>query len=239
MPSPPLRALLVAQSSLRSRVMRRSIQINLDTGKKSVSRPIPSWLGHQRKTSIFVSLGVRDPSDSDSLRALDRCRGERRREHARHYGSLAPSSLGDYLCSSDQTWESESKEKLRFLNFFLHFPWTLFMSLRPRLFVVSRRHPSRLLDHGNRPRGLRPEGNEEGGLLHWNKSYTKDSGVVTQKFDSARNSIVTSWPVVTSLCVKSRSSSFPLSPLILHRPIRHQDPNQPLSRLVTPSYIRP
>lgn len=181
--------------------MRRSIQINLDTGKKSVSRPIPSWLGHQRKTSIFVSLGVRDPSDSDSLRALDRCRGERRREHARHYGSLAPSSLGDYLCSSDQTWES--KEKLRFLNFFLHFPWTLFMSLRPRLFVVSRRHPSRLLDHGNRPRGLRPEGNEEGGLLHWNKSYTKDSGVVRQKFDSARNSIVTSWPVVTSLCVKS------------------------------------
>lgn len=105
--------------------MRRSIQINLDTGKKSVSRPIPSWLGHQRKTSIFVSLGVRDPSDSDSLRALDRCRGERRREHARHYGSLAPSSLGDYLCSSDQTLESESKEKLRFLNFFLHFPWTL------------------------------------------------------------------------------------------------------------------
>lgn len=82
LPSPPLRALLVAQSSLRSRVMRRSIQINLDTGKKSVSRPIPSWLGHQRKTSIFVSVGVRDPSDSGSLLALDHCRRERRREHA-------------------------------------------------------------------------------------------------------------------------------------------------------------
>lgn len=157
---------------------------------------------------------------------------KRAREALRFFSPLLPRRLS--LFERSNLGIRVKGKVFRFLNFFLHFPWTLFMSLRSRLFVVSRRHPSRLLDHGNRPRGLRPEGNEEGGLLHWNKSYTKDSGVVTQKFDSARNSIVTSWPVVTSLCVKSRSSSFPLSPLI-----RHQDPNQPLSRLVTPSYIRP
>lgn len=160
---------------------------------------------------------------------------KRAREALRFFSPLLPRRLSLFERSN---LGIRVKGKASFFKFLSSFPLDS-LSLRPRLFVVSRRHPSRLLDHGNRPRGLRPEGNEEGGLLHWNKSYTKDSGVVTQKFDSARNSIVTSWPVVTSLCVKSRSSSFPLSPLILHRPIRHQDPNQPLSRLVTPSYIRP
>lgn len=162
---------------------------------------------------------------------FDRCRRERRREHARYHSSLAPSSLGDYpLCSSvssDQTWESESKEDLRFN--LSPFPFES-LSLRPRFFEET---PSRS------PRGLRPEVMTRVVSSIGINLDTEDSKVVTQKFGSTRNSIVTRWPatVVTTLCVNSRSSSFPLSPLILHRPIQHQ--GQALSRLVTPSYIRP
>lgn len=88
----------------RSRIMSRSIQINLDTGKKSVSRPIPRP-STPAPENFHFRVHVRDPFDASE----DRCCRE------------SISSLGDYLLcssvSSDQTWESSPDPKRAVLTF--------------------------------------------------------------------------------------------------------------------------
>lgn len=111
--------------------MSRSIQINLDTGKKSVSRSIPRPSTPALENFHF-RVHVRDPFDASKIVVVER----------------APLSLDDYLLcssvSSDQTWESSPDPKRTVLTFsisltifVLHLPSSTSVVCR-----LSRRRPS-------------------------------------------------------------------------------------------------